>query len=230
MSDLAPITASPIAPHLAQRNAQTLDHLHKIARGSLLHHHLKVGDYLLTTYFDGDAALYSDTRRNKEAGFDALLSQHREQLSEMGLKPSVLRDCVRAHIVWRGLPGHLQGGMDFSALVALAPVADLQERGKLAGRAVGENWTSRQIGQVVLEEAKAHAKHGKKLGRPSLPAGLKHALKVVRAGKSLPTQANQLKSLSVSQRNELHQGALHLRQKLDKLIMLLEAEASEKML
>lgn len=222
-NNIAPTTPSPLSPAIAHRHQQTLEHLHQIARGSLLHHHLKCGEYLLTNYYDGDSALYADKSRGKEAGFEALLSQHRDALTEMGLKPSLLRDCVRAYIVWRGLHPQLREQLGFSGLVALAPMADLGERELVASEAIQKHWTSRQIGEAVLAENKAHKKGKKKLGRPTLPAGLKHALKVVRAGKGLPTQVSQVKHLSDAQRKELHAGAVHLRDKLDKLIAALSA-------
>jgi len=184
---------------------------------------LKVGDYLLSTYFDGDASLYTDARRSKEMGFEGLLSEQRDALTEMGLKPTMLRNCVRAFVVWRGLHPQLRDGFDFSALVALAPLSDLRNREKLAGEALAQKWSAREIGQAVLAENKAQHNHKKKLGRPSLPAALKHALKLVRAGKTLPTHANQLHHLNATQHKELRQGAGHLREKLDKLIAALDA-------
>jgi hypothetical protein len=217
-TDLAP---SPTAP-LATRNHATLEHLRNLARGSILHHYLKVGDYLLGSYFDGDAQLYGDHRRSKEAGFEALLADHRAELADLGLQPGVLRNCVRAFIVWRALPDDTRLRLDFTDLSALAPVEDLAGRSKLAHQAVQAGWSTRELTHAVQEHQAGLRKGKKKLGRPTQPAALKHIGALVRAGHKLPTQASHLHALNPTQRQKVRAEVAALQARLVKVAGLLD--------
>ena len=211
-----------LAVSIQSRLDATIAHLQELARGSILRHYLKVGEYLLDTYFDGDAQLYGDNRRNKEAGFDALLGDRRAELAEMGLQPTTLRNSIRAFIVWRALPDATRSALDFTDLYSLAPVADLPAREKLANEAVQEGWSTRQVVDAVQQYQKAHKKPGARTGRPRLPVAFKQVAALVRAGEKLPTRASQLGALSAEQRVELRAGAVALRARLEVLAGLLD--------
>lgn len=213
-----PAATTPVV----KRNLATLDHLRNLARGSLLKHYLKVGDYLLDTYFDGDAQLYSDKRRNKEAGFDALLNDHRSDLTDLGLQPGVLRNCIRAFIVWRGLPEATRAGLDFTHLRELSPIGDLGTRNRLAQQAVEASWSKREVKGAVLK-VQAEARRGKqKLGRPRSPAPLKQMAGVIRALQQLPTQSSQLAVLTPAQRVLVRADLIEAQGRLAGLLSLLD--------
>lgn len=213
---------------LLTRNSHTIAHLRALARGAMLQHYLKIGDYLLDQYFDGDAQLYGDNRRNKEVGFDALLADHMQDLDDMGLKATVLRNCIRAFIVWRGLAEDVRKDLDFSDLYALAPVANLTERAKLAQDAVQGAWNNRQVMQAVQAHHQAERRGKKKLGRPTQPMTVKHVAEFMRAAKHLPAQAAHLHPLSVDQREQLRSDVEAVRKKLAKIDAMLDSLAAVK--
>ena len=214
-----PATTTP--PHLAERNSATLVRLRNLARGSILKHYLKVGEYLLDTYIEHDAQLYADKRRNKEAGFDALLSDHRDELADMGLQPGVLRNCIRAFLVWRALPEETRASLDFTHLHELAPIADLSTRNKLAQQAADANWSKREV-QGAVQKVRGEQRHGKKLGRPTSPAALKQVAGVTRAAQKLPTEATHLAGLSGAQRGLVRTDVLAVHAKMAAILALLD--------
>ena len=220
-SQLATLPATT-PPHLVERNDATLVRLRNLARGSILKHYLKVGEYLLDTYFENDAQLYSDKRRNKEAGFDALLTDHRDDLADMGLQPGVLRNCIRAFIVWRALPETTRAGLDFTHLHGLAPIGDLGTRNKLAQQAVDANWTKREVQGAVLKVQVEQRRGKKKLGRPKSPAAIKQVAGVIRAVRHLPTQVAHLAGLSEAQRVLVRADVTEAHAKMAKILALLD--------
>lgn len=194
------IPPTEFAEDRAAQHAKTLQFLHNLTRGAALNHALHVGEYLLQHYFANDVAALSSRNHNKLNSFEELLRTHKDELAEMGLSGQVLRNNVRAFVVFRALPETTRVHLDFTDLVALAPVKDEQKRGQLALEAAEAGWTSRQVKAKAQELGK---RKGKKPGPTPKPALLHRFGALTHALKKLPPTPSSMAKLGVESQVEL---------------------------
>ena len=86
------------------KHAETLAHLGKLSRTALLDYALKIGGYLVETYFDNDVGAYFDKSRYKASSFADLLDNHAEDLADLDLSGTTLRNYIAAWNVHENLP------------------------------------------------------------------------------------------------------------------------------
>lgn len=184
----------------AATHAKTLHFLHNLTRGAALHHALHVGEYLLQHYFANDTAALASRNHNKLNSFEELLRTHKDELAEMGLTGQVLRNNVHAFVVFRGLPETTRKHLDFTDLVALAPLKDQQKREELALEAVQAGWTSRQVKAAAQKETK---RKGKKPGPTAKPVLLRRFAELTHGLTKLSPTHSAFAKLGVESQVEL---------------------------
>jgi hypothetical protein len=134
-----------------------LERLHEVCGRAVRDMALAAGRTVIDGFFDGDESAFQAKSRYKSSKFTAFVQARAEQLDAMGLNPITLRNYVRAHIVWCGLPPVVQQGASLSALVELARLPDSIRRAQLAVAAHREGWPIRQLRAALDAELAALA-------------------------------------------------------------------------
>ena len=134
--------------------ALALAQLGKLSRNHLLFFRLEVGSLLLGQFFGGDAAAYHSTDPDKPQSFSAFSKACAEQLADIGLSDTVLRQSIVAHIVVQALPPAAAEKLAFTQIVELTKVSDAATRAVLALASVDNQWTTRELrGAVQAQKA-----------------------------------------------------------------------------
>ena len=102
----------------------TLERLAQLSRNHLLYFRLEVGRLMLEEFFQGDAEAYRSHSPHKDHRFSDFLAAHREDIRELGLGESVLRQCIVARITVSTLPPGTIEKLVFTHVVELARVDD----------------------------------------------------------------------------------------------------------
>lgn len=195
-----------------------LQRIQAIHGGAFLAYALEIGDYLLTTFFDGDIARYRK-RGNTHASWMALLRH--EAVAELGLSGQTLRNYVLAWDVSSTLPQQVRDALPLTHRVRLAALHDPGRRQTLARLAVDKGLSSRALEKEVRRE-KVKGRKGARRGRPPLPASIK-ALTQVRGAVGHLTEARKAAGeLDDKQRQALLDGLLKCQADLAGVIATLQ--------
>ncbi|HND34473.1 MAG TPA: hypothetical protein PLA94_30935, partial [Myxococcota bacterium] len=127
----------------------TLERLAQLSRNHLLYFRLEVGRLMLEEFFHGDADAYLSHAPDKDHRFSDFLAAHREDIRELGLGESVLRQCIVAQITISTLPPGTVEKLLFTHVVELARVDDDATRRLLAVATMDNKWSSRQLRDAV---------------------------------------------------------------------------------
>ncbi|MFZ4580159.1 MAG: hypothetical protein ACOYOB_17370, partial [Myxococcota bacterium] len=166
-----PLVVAP-APSLPAPYETTLSHLRQLNRTAYLAYALEVGRYMIDTWFDGDIRIYRDRRSPEHLPFEALLRDCRDDLVDLNLSPSTLRNYMLANAVWRELPESVRTRLDLTHLHSLAGVPDSITRVRLAHDAAELGWPTRELDRAI-ENALRPPERVVPRGRPKLPPPVK---------------------------------------------------------
>jgi hypothetical protein len=147
-ADTATIQPAANRPAPAQWQ-DVLGELDRLGRSHLLAYSLACGELLLRHFWNGDALAYSSKDRTKQQSFASFTIECADLLAELGLTADQLRRCIRAHLVWRGLPPTTRQQLQLAHLGELARCPDPTARARLALAAVEEQWTRQQLRDAV---------------------------------------------------------------------------------
>ena len=137
----------------AQDFRPTLERLAQLSRNHLLYFRLEVGRLMLEEFFHSDADAYRSHSPDKDHRFSDFLAVHRQDIRELGLGESVLRQCIVAHIAVATLPPGTVEKLLFTHVVELARVEDTATRKLLAEATTENQWSSRQLRDAVSSAA-----------------------------------------------------------------------------
>ena len=104
---------------------------------ALTHQHektyrLQVGELILKRFFGGSAAQFSSKDPTKSASFDEFLNLHASDVAELDLSANTLRRCVRVKICHDSLPPASRERLNWSAMLAISALGDVNLRARLA--------------------------------------------------------------------------------------------------
>jgi hypothetical protein len=147
-ADTTPVqpAANPVASGQWQ---DLLGELDRLGRSHLLAYSLACGELLLRHFWNGDAVAYTSKDRTKQQSFASFTIECADLLAELGLSADQLRRCIRAHLVWRGLPATTRQRLQLAHLGELARCPDPTARARLALLAADEQWTRQQLRDAV---------------------------------------------------------------------------------
>ncbi len=146
MNDLAqPITATDDFSDL-------LSDLRQLSKGMLLAFRLAVGQHLLDRFFDGKISAYRDRNPEKDAAFARFTQTCRQELADLGLSPSVARQCIVAHVTWQLLPPSVRDQLLLSHVVELGRIGDPTARARLAMDTTLNRWNVGQLKDAIDRE------------------------------------------------------------------------------
>ena len=143
MSDLAQPSPTP------DDYADLLAELRQLSKTMLLAFRLAVGQRLLERFYGGDMAAYRDHSPDKDASFVRFAQSCRQELADLGLSPSVARQCIVAHITWQLLPPGVREQLQLSHVVELGRVGDPTARARLAMDAGLQRWSVSQLKDAI---------------------------------------------------------------------------------
>jgi hypothetical protein len=115
----------------------------RIWSGGLLSTVVALGDYLIEKFYGGSLDEACSRRPHKPAALARLM----ERASELPVSVHALKQSVRIASQHRALPRALADGLSKSQHEALLPVADPTRKMELAGEAVAQHLSSREIAQ-----------------------------------------------------------------------------------
>lgn len=158
----------------------TVRFLHETALRHGIEHAVEVRDHVLGTYFDGDFAAFSDSRRNKSRSFRSLCERE-----DLPYKFATLYSLVRVGQQVDELPAGVGRALSPTHHRALLPLLDAEAKVRLAREAV-----DRELTVAQLEERVRANKPKSNAGRPALPPLVKqgHAVRRALAAVQLPTE------------------------------------------
>lgn len=142
-------TDSPASQAWESEFAGVLETLRGLTRNHLLFYRLEVGRVLLLSFFGGSASAYLDRNPKKTHRFSAFYAAFEDELSSLGLKEQVLRQCILTYIVVQTLPAEVVEQLEFSKLLALTKVKDPTQRSRLAKAAVDERWPVSKLREAI---------------------------------------------------------------------------------
>jgi len=122
---------------------------------------LKVGEYILGSFFGGDPAAFHSRSRD-HASFRGLVSR-----ADLQLSGSYLYKCVAVREQFDLLPSEVQAGLSFSHQVALLPAKDPELKQSLAKEALRKQLTVPELHQEVREHTRPEDGRPR-TGRPPL--------------------------------------------------------------
>lgn len=112
---------------------------------------LQVGELILKRFFGGSAAQFSSKDPTKLSSFDEFLTVHASDVAELDLSASTLRRCVRVKICHDSLPPASRDRLNWSAMLAISALGDVNLRARLAMAAVSEGWPLGKVREVVAQ-------------------------------------------------------------------------------
>lgn len=128
---------------------EVLRRIDQLTRAHGLVYDLSIGALILEFFFGGNAQEYYSRDHSKETVFYDFVGVCRDELAAQGQSESKLRNCVRAYLVYRGLPQQAKDTLLFSHLVELARCRDTTLRNRLAFAAIEADWTVSQLREAV---------------------------------------------------------------------------------
>ncbi len=131
----------------------------------------EVGEYVLSTFFDGDYAKFANVSRSKSTSFRALLARE-----DLLLGNATLYSFVRISHQLKSLPADVVPRLTLAHHRALLPLPDPEAKVALAQQAVGEGWPSVLLGEQVRKLLPKTRK-----GRRPLPSFAKAIRRVAKA-------------------------------------------------
>ncbi|MBI5610260.1 MAG: hypothetical protein HY902_15390 [Deltaproteobacteria bacterium] len=147
MNDLAqPVTAT-------DEFSDLLADLRQLSKGMLLAFRLAVGQRLLDRFFAGQISAYRDRNPEKDAAFARFTQTCRQELADLGLSPSVARQCIVAHVTWQLLPPSVRDQLLLSHVVELGRVGDPTARARLAMDTTLNRWNVEQLKDAIDRDA-----------------------------------------------------------------------------
>ncbi len=159
---------------------------------------IELSEYVLTTFFGGDFAAFTDHDRTKPQSFAALVRR-----KDLAIRENTLYRLVRIGQQARQLPSAVAEALTPTHHRVLLGVRDLRHKGRLAREAAEQGWTVAQLDQQV----KALSPQSKgKTGRPPLPPIIKAMGDVTRSwhrGVDVAGFAQAYVALSPEHRSEL---------------------------
>lgn len=174
---------------LPTQYVEVLRRIDQLTRAHGLVYDLSVGALILEFFFGGSAQEYYSRDRSKETVFFDFVVACKDELAAHGQSESKLRNCVRAYLVYRGLPQEAKDSLLFSHLVELARCHDATLRTRLAYAAIEADWTVNQLRDAVSRtkapDQDAAAGPDKP---PRLPANPISAARLVSKGEKLVPQ------------------------------------------
>ncbi|MBX2800782.1 MAG: hypothetical protein KTR31_24080 [Myxococcales bacterium] len=173
-----------VDPDLVRR---ALDHLNHIYAESTLQVALRVGRYVLDTFFDGDPEAFRRRGRG-HATFTALADRSELHFSRVWLWRAV---SVVTQI--EQLPERTASALPFTHHTALLVVRDLDSKRALADRAATEGWPKRRLQEEVRRATRGQSRRG----RPRLPM-------VVRKLNQIQRIAREIDELDVTEDLDPH--------------------------
>lgn len=126
-----------------------LDDLRQLSKGMLLAFRLAAGKRLLDRFFDGQIAAYRDRNPAKEANFKRFAQVCQQDLDDIGLSPSLARQCIVAHSTWQLLPPQVRDQLQLSHVVELGRVGDATARARLAMDTTLNRWNVGQLKDAI---------------------------------------------------------------------------------
>ena len=124
----------------------TLEHL-----ADVVVYRVRVGRILVEQLYGGDFDAIHDRSRAQESSFRAFYRRHRVVLMDWNLGDSVLRRCLAAAEVARGVPEDLLRKIDFTHLWHLRRVGDPAWRAALIKLTAENQWSVAELRQVIAQ-------------------------------------------------------------------------------
>jgi hypothetical protein len=222
-------TAIATAAASTSVDERLLDHvitsLRALSRGARVQYALQVGALLLDSFWSGNADNYRDKQKPAGTGFGALLQERAEDLEDLQLSPSTLRNYIRSTIVWRQLPVAVRERLDLPNLQALTLLPEPGQRLKIAQEAAEGNLNSRQL-ETRVDQVRKQAQKGATRGRKPVPEPLKQWRRVCRDAikGDVAKMATIASGLPTKDRAEMRANILAAQSKLAALLALIPVE------
>jgi len=168
--EVLPAPAAPILPGEAEEDealvTEAVDHINEVYTRKGLETALDIGQYLLETFFDSNAANFRDKGKDHEsfrklAESDALV-----------MSASWLWNAVSVTEQYQLLPPEIAQALPFSHHKALLPVHDEKAKLRLAKKAADKGLSKRALEDEV-KKVRQKEQTGARRGRPPLPAFVK---------------------------------------------------------
>lgn len=133
---------------------------------------VEIGQYVLDTFFQGDAEKVSSKNPKKNASYAALIERCGRDLP---LNKTTLSNWVGIALMSKRLPAADAAfkQLPSSYQEALLPLRDATKVEKFAGEATANNWSQRDLREKVAKERTRSHKKDDGRGRPPTPAVLK---------------------------------------------------------
>ena len=129
--------------------AEVLNDLRRLSTGMLLAFRLAAGKRLLDHFYDGQIAVYRSQHPAKDSSFAQFSQTCRQELADIGLSPSLARQCIVAHITWQLLPPAVRDQLLLSHVVELGRVGDPSARARLAMDTTLNRWNVEQLKDAI---------------------------------------------------------------------------------
>lgn len=180
-----------------------------------------VGEYLLDTFFGGDAEKYRSRKKDGNPSFEALLKH--QDLELLGLKRSSLYNCIGTWIQFEELGMPELQSLPVTHQVALLAAPET-EKERLVQKAIKKGLSVKALKEEV-EKAREKNPSKSKSGRPPLPAFVKsiHALsKFVKNPEKVFGNLDEIDDLEEAEAQKLYQTVTGLKIQCEKLQKELE--------
>ena len=224
MSSLT-LSAGPPAAAMPVEYAEVLRRIDQLTRAHGMVYDLSIGALCLEFFFGGSAEEYYSRDRSKETVFADFVATCREALATHGQSESRLRNCVRAYLVYRGLPSQAKEALLFSHLVELARCRDPGIRARLAAATIECEWTVAQLRDAVtMARGDARPEPAAPSAAPAPTPRLSAARLVSRGEKFVPAVASWTSAIAAADPAKLTRGQ---RERLRQAITSLEAKLTE---
>ncbi|HEU4407537.1 MAG TPA: hypothetical protein VFS43_19885 [Polyangiaceae bacterium] len=150
---------------------EALDHIRNLWTQGLLSTVVSLGDYIIEKFYGGDVREARSQRPHKPAALSRLLARK----DELPISAHALKQAVRISVQYRELPPALAERLSKTQHEALLPVADVEQKRRLAEQAVEQQWSGRQLAERANSMKGPHAG-----GRPMLPPPVRYIGAVLR--------------------------------------------------
>ncbi len=150
--DRAP-RALAVAPEGKEQENLDLDdvvrHINQLYAAGSLMTALKIGEFIIDTFFEGDAQGF-ELRRERRGAFTELKNR-----TDLHTSFASLYFSVRVYSQWKAIPGGFGRALSFTHHKALLPLRDVEVKVALAEQAEAERWTVKTLKAKVQKASSA---------------------------------------------------------------------------